>query len=185
MALDPLADWVSHKLPDSISANLISLSSLLVTVLGYAVVSLLGTDSLYPGPSKAAFLAEALLLFAYQLLDNLNQKQAIRRLENSLLTIYVDHLCDALSSSFIALAVAELLGFSHAGMWFSLLVFSLIPYYVQHLRMYYSGELELEAVNPVDEGNRRLTQVWSSYSCSAGSACSLGLQSSKRPPFFP
>lgn len=113
-------------------------------------MSLLGTPSLTPGPSRPAYLATALLLFSYQLIDNLNQKQAIRRLENSLLTIYVDHLCDALSSSFIALTMASLMGFEHTGMWFSLLAFSLIPYYVQHLKMYYSGELELEIVNPVD-----------------------------------
>lgn len=46
--------------------------------------------------------------------------------------------------------MASLMGFEHTGMWFSLLAFSLIPYYVQHLKMYYSGELELEIVNPVD-----------------------------------
>jgi hypothetical protein len=92
------------------------------------------------------------LLFLYQLLDNLNLKQALKQGGINLLTVYVDHLCDSLACSLITLSFSHLLGLSSVQGWFVLLGFSLVPYYIDHLRMYYSDRLEFEVVNPVDEG---------------------------------
>jgi len=96
-----------------------------------------------------------MLLFLYQLLDNLNLKQALKHGGINLLTVYVDHVCDSLACSFIAMSFAQLLGLTALQGWFVLLGFSLVPYYVEHLRMYYSDKLEFEVVNPVDEGTHR------------------------------
>jgi hypothetical protein len=85
-------------------------------------------------------------------MDNLNLKQAIKQGGISLLTVYVDHICDSLACSFIALTLSNLLGFSNVESWFIVLGFSLLPYYIDHLKMYYADKLEFEIVNPVDEG---------------------------------
>ena len=44
VVLDPLAEWTLRKLPDTISANQLSVASLAVVLFGYLVVLLLGTD---------------------------------------------------------------------------------------------------------------------------------------------
>lgn len=100
------------------------------------------------------------LLFLYQLLDNLNLKQALKQNGINLQTVYIDHICDSLSCSLIAMSMSHLLGLSVVQGWFVLLGFALVPYYVDHLAMYYSDKLEFEVVNPVDEGTWQDTQVW-------------------------
>lgn len=96
------------------------------------------------------------LLFCYQLLDNLNLKQALKHGGINLLTVYVDHVCDALACSFIVMGFSCLLDLSVVQCWFVLLGFALLPVYIEHLRMYYADKLEFEAVNPVDEGTMLL-----------------------------
>lgn len=64
------------------------------------------------GPSRLASTLLLVLLFLYQLLDNLNLKQALKHGGINLLTIYVDHVCDSLASSLIAMSFSHLLGLS-------------------------------------------------------------------------
>ena len=98
------------------------------------------------------FGLSALAIFFHQIMDIANKKQAYRLYQFSLVTFYVDYMYDSLSVSLIVYIVTRMIGFSYANVWLCIFFFGLLPFYITHLRMYYTGYLEFQLFSPALEG---------------------------------
>lgn len=108
-------------------------------------------------PNSGIFGIAALVLFTHQIMDMANKKQSYRLYNFSLGTFYTDHMYDSLSVNFIVYIISRLMGYEIPFVWIFIFIFGLLPFYLAHLRMYYTGYMEFQLFSPTTEGTNCLT----------------------------
>jgi phosphatidylglycerophosphate synthase len=93
----------------------------------------------------------AVMIFWYQILDNIDGRQARRTGSSSALGEFFDHACDSL---FVTLAFVPTLHAAGVGTWDAFLMYNIwgvIPFYLAHWEEYYAGILILgQFANPTE-----------------------------------
>lgn len=121
----------------------------------YVVSSLLSMpESCASGSSaRIAYGFSAFCLGMYQLLDNLDGRQARRTGSSSPLGHFFDHGCDALNVTFAGLTFALTAQFGWS-LWTTVLLLfvGMMPFFFATLEEYFSGALVLREINGPNEG---------------------------------
>jgi len=132
-------------LPLTMAANM-------VTVLGFAsmVLSYLATLSFCPTLEEQApswlYLFNAICLFFYQTMDAVDGKQARRTQTSSPLGELVDHGCDAITTTFLALTLGASVGIGGGwAAWFGMFM-ATFGFFAAQWEEYHTGILDLGIV---------------------------------------
>jgi len=92
---NPVANWLTSKLPDSIAPNTLTLLGFLHCVVALLVtIGVYGTNCIGTMDGWICYLY-AYLYFWYRMLDEMDGKQARRTGNSSPLGLLFDHGCDA------------------------------------------------------------------------------------------
>ncbi len=102
----PLAEAVVNYVPRTVAPNLITVIGTIIHIVGNLSLILQGWGSYLWAPSLLFF---GICVFVYYTIDNVDGKQARRTHSSSPLGMCMDHGCDVLGVSFIALGVAQLI----------------------------------------------------------------------------
>jgi ethanolaminephosphotransferase len=103
----PLAEKVVSYVPKTVAPNLITVIGTIIHIIGNMSLIVQGKgNNLWP----LSLLFFGFCVFAYYTLDNVDGKQARRTKSSSPLGMCMDHGCDVLGVSFIALGVGQLIG---------------------------------------------------------------------------
>ncbi|CAG9314002.1 unnamed protein product [Blepharisma stoltei] len=104
--LNPFWSWFAELLPRSIAPNLITLLGFICIILSYILMLPFGTTFEEPIPPIILFIS-AFMIFMYQTFDAIDGKQSRRINQSSPLGMLLDHGCDSLTTSFIALTLLQ------------------------------------------------------------------------------
>ncbi|GKY99390.1 hypothetical protein MPSEU_000893700 [Mayamaea pseudoterrestris] len=158
--LSPLAQCcVDHLIPRWMAPNLITLIGLLFMISSYVIMwyyaatLLLSEDEV--SPPRWVFLWNAICIFLYQTLDNIDGKQARRTGSSSPLGLLFDHGCDAVNSLFGStgwMVCMQLHLRRDAWHCFIALFGPYALFYVGTWEEYYTGQLIMPIVNGPNEG---------------------------------
>ena len=152
----PLADKMLLFTPPYLAPNTLTLAGFLINVLGTVTLCLQGPFNA-PAPTWA-LVFYGFCVFTYQMLDNLDGKQA-RKLKNSTpLGMIMDHGCDALGVVALSAGMARVICMDIPAFFMWSYVFVIISFYMSAWVQYHSkGVMILGRFNGVDEG---ITIIW-------------------------
>lgn len=102
----PLAEAIVQYIPKTIAPNTITVIGTIIHIIGNMSLILQGRGAEL---SPLSLLFFALCVFSYYTLDNIDGKQARRTHNSSPLGMCMDHGCDVLGVSFIALGVGQMI----------------------------------------------------------------------------
>jgi ethanolaminephosphotransferase len=157
--LSPLAQFcVDHLTPRWIAPNLITLIGLLFMISSYAIMWYYAATMLLlenVSPPRWIYLWNAICIFIYQTLDNIDGKQARRTGSSSPLGLLFDHGCDAVNSLFGSTGwmICMQLHLKRDALQCFIVLFG--PYalfYIGTWEEYYTGQLIMPIVNGPNEG---------------------------------
>lgn len=147
----PLAEKIVKLIPETIAPNLITLIGTVIHIIGN--LSLILQDENKPVyPYSLLFFG--ICVFVYYTIDNVDGKQARRTKSSTPLGMCMDHGCDVLGVSFIALGVARMAGITdHIILLFTAQIAVLGTFWLSVWAQYHSkGVLLLGKFNAVDDG---------------------------------
>lgn len=102
----PLAEFIVQYIPKTIAPNTITVFGTIIHIIGNLSLILQGKGAEL---SPLSLLFFAVCVFSYYTLDNIDGKQARRTHNSSPLGMCMDHGCDVLGVSFIALGVGQMI----------------------------------------------------------------------------
>uniref|UniRef100_A0A6T8K3P4 CDP-alcohol phosphatidyltransferase n=1 Tax=Hemiselmis andersenii TaxID=464988 RepID=A0A6T8K3P4_HEMAN len=147
--LKAFSTWLATKLPLNhnlkaafhwTAPNTLTFVGLLCMVIPSSVVMYTSHDLLSPSPALA-YLATAMGIFAYQILDELDGKQARRTNSSSPLGELFDHGCDAVSTFVTVGACLCVCQTGYTVGAFGAFISSLMAFQGAHIQTYYKGKL--------------------------------------------
>ena len=147
----PLADQMLRITPANIAPNTLTVAGFLINLIGTLVLCL-QVPFKQPAPAWSLVLY-ASCVFGYQMLDNLDGKQA-RKIQNSTpLGMIMDHGCDALGVVALGAGITRIICVDYAPLFLWSYVFMVISFYMSAWVLYHSnGIMILGRFNGVDEG---------------------------------
>lgn len=148
MCCEGFANAMLERCNAQIKVNTLSFCSFLPILL---------TSFLVERPSTFAYLITGISLMIHQVLDIANKKQAYRLQTFSFGTFYFDHMCDSFSSMLIVYIMGTLFCIKHNWLWLAIFAFSMLPFYIHHLTMYYTEYMCFPSFSPASEGTFHLT----------------------------
>ena len=104
-----------------------------------------------PIPSWACFFS-AFCYLIYQILDNIDGKQARRTNSSSALGLLVDHGTDSCTTFFITCGLGAILGLDSIKQYILLWIMIIVPFYLNNCEKYVTGEMSLPCINGINEG---------------------------------
>ena len=152
--LSPFLNKVVNYLPNTLAPNLITFLSLMCNVIAFIIsVNDGGFDFSHPLKRSTCFVI-GLTQFLYQLLDNIDGKQARRTGNSTPFGMLMDHGCDIFTNIFTAFNMSRLLLVGNDD-YFSYSVFFglLVGFYMMTYEDYKLGEMYFPPINGADEGN--------------------------------
>ena len=152
--MSPCLNKVVNYIPRNIAPNLITLISLCFNIFA-AVISYMdgGFDFSHKLNRITCFVIGTFQLI-YQLLDNLDGKQARRTGNSTPFGMLMDHGCDVFTNIFTAFNLSKLLLVGNDDFFsFSVFFGLLLGFYIMTLEEYKLGEMHFPAINGTDEGN--------------------------------
>ena len=152
--MSPCLNKLVNYIPTFIAPNLITLISLCFNILA-SIISYNdgGFDFSYKLRPITCFIIGIFQLI-YQLLDNIDGKQARRTGNSTPFGMLMDHGCDVFTNIFTAYNLSKLLLVGNDD-WFSFSVFLglLLGFYMMTYEEYKLGEMHFPKINGTDEGN--------------------------------
>ena len=152
--MSPCLNKVVNYLPTWLAPNLITVFSLCCNILA-AIISYLdgGFDFSFKLKRSTCFIIGVFQL-SYQLLDNIDGKQARRTGNSTPFGMLMDHGCDIFTNIFTAFNLSKLLLVGNDS-YFSYLVFFglILGFYMMTYEDYKIGEMYFPIINGTDEGN--------------------------------
>lgn len=149
----PVCDKLVLLFPEFVAPNVITLSGFILVLISFiSIHSYAGNDGKGDVPSHISFLG-GLAYLVYNILDNIDGKQARRTGNSSPLGMLFDHGCDSFVVALTTLSLTSVCKMGDSSLNY-LLIYSLasIPFYLAIWEQYQTGILELPAFNGVDEG---------------------------------
>ena len=152
--MSPCLNKVVNYLPTWLAPNLITLLSLCFNIFA-AIISFLdgGFDFSFKLKSSTCFII-GLFQLIYQLLDNIDGKQARRTGNSTPFGMLMDHGCDIFTNIFTAFNMSKLLIVGNEDFFsYSVFLGLLIGFYMMTYEDYKLGEMYFPPINGADEGN--------------------------------
>ena len=152
--MSPCLNKIVNYLPRNLAPNLITFFSLCCNILA-AVVSYLdgGFDFSYKLKRSTCFIIGTTQLL-YQLLDNIDGKQARRTGNSTPFGMLMDHGCDVFTNIFTAFNLSKLLLVGNDSFFsFSVFFGLVLGFYMMTYEEYRLDEMFFPPINGTDEGN--------------------------------
>ena len=152
--MSPFLNKVVNYLPTWLAPNLITFVSLCFNIFA-AIISYLdgGLDFSYKLKRRTCFVIGIFQLI-YQLLDNIDGKQARRTGNSTPFGMLMDHGCDVFTNIFTAFNLSKLLLLGNDDYFsFSIFFGLILGFYMMTYEEYKIGEMHFPSINGTDEGN--------------------------------
>jgi ethanolaminephosphotransferase len=152
--MSPCLNKVVNYLPTWLAPNLITLLSLCFNIFA-AIISFLdgGFDFSFKLKSSTCFII-GLFQLIYQLLDNIDGKQARRTGNSTPFGMLMDHGCDIFTNIFTCFNLSKLLLVGNDNIYsFSVFLGLILGFYMMTYEEYKLGEMHFPVINGTDEGN--------------------------------
>ena len=149
--MSPLCDFLVKFFPMWIAPNVITVAGFFVNLLYFLIT---GYYTGFKGgyvPSWACFFS-AFCYLLYQVLDNLDGKQARRTKSSSPLGLLVDHGTDACTTFFITCGLGAILALDNIYQYTLLWIMIIVPFYLNNWEEYITGVMSLPFINGINEG---------------------------------
>ena len=152
--MSPFLDKVVNYIPNTLAPNLITLFSLICNIIAFIIAVFDGGfDFSQPLKTRTCFVI-GLTQILYQLLDNIDGKQARRTGNSTPFGMLMDHGCDIFTNIFTAYNMSRLLLVGNDDFFsFSVFFGLLVGFYMMTYEDYKLGEMYFPPINGADEGN--------------------------------
>ena len=152
--MSPFLDKVVTFLPKTLAPNLITFFSLLCNIIAVLIsLSDGGFDFSHPLKSSTCYVI-GLTQLLYQLLDNIDGKQARRTGNSTPFGMVMDHGCDIFTNIFTAYNMSRLLLVGNDDFFsYSVFLGLMLGFYMMTYEDYKLGEMYFPPINGADEGN--------------------------------
>ena len=149
--ISPLCNYLVNFFPKWVAPNTITISGFFLNLFYFLVTAHYTKFKGGPVPSWACFFS-AFCYLIYQILDNIDGKQARRTNSSSPLGLLVDHGTDACTTFFITCGLGAILGLETINQYILLWIMIIIPFYLNTWEEYITGEMSLPCINGINEG---------------------------------
>ena len=149
--ISPLCNHLVKLFPKWMAPNVITVSGFFLNVAYFSVTSYYTKLKGGPIPSWACIYS-AFCYLIYQILDNIDGKQARRTNSSSALGLLVDHGTDSCSTFFITCGLGSILGLTEINQFILLWIMIIVPFYLNNWEQYITGKLSLPCINGINEG---------------------------------
>ena len=152
--MSPCLNKLVNYLPTWLAPNLITLISLLFNIFASTISYLDGGFSFSHKLNRVTCFVIGLFQLIYQLLDNIDGKQARRTGNSTPFGMLMDHGCDIFTNIFTSYNLSKLLAVGNDD-YFSFFVFFglILGFYMMTYEEYKLGEMHFPMINGTDEGN--------------------------------
>ena len=152
--LSPFLDKLVKFLPETLAPNLITFFSLMCNLIAFiASVFDGGFDFGQPLKRRTCYVI-GFTQIIYQLLDNIDGKQARRTGNSTPFGMLMDHGCDIFTNIFTAYNMSRLLLVGNEDIFsYSVFLGLLVGFYMMTYEDYKIGEMYFPPINGADEGN--------------------------------
>lgn len=151
----PLCAKTVNYLPMWLAPNIITVTAIVLVCITHGIVwHYMPNLTLEPGVDVPSwvFVVTAVVLFGYQFLDNLDGHQARRTGSSSPLGLLMDHGCDAFNCVVGGLSIASCTCQGPTWKSWSVLMTTVIVFFMNTWEEYYRGALILPIINGPNEG---------------------------------
>ena len=149
--ISPLCNHLVKLFPKRVAPNTITVAGFFLNVLYFTVTGYYTKLKGGPIPSWACFFS-AFCYLIYQILDNIDGKQARRTNSSSALGLLVDHGTDSCTTFFITCGLGAILGLDSIKQYILLWIMIIVPFYLNNWEQYVTGEMSLPCINGINEG---------------------------------
>lgn len=132
-------DWVVTLFPAWVAPNVITLMGFICICINYATMYYYSPNLREPAPAWV-YISFAVGIFIYQVLDNIDGKQARRTGSSSPLGELFDHGCDSLFVTISGITICNAIQTDIVQSWWFINI-GLFPFYLSHWEEYHSGIL--------------------------------------------
>ena len=149
--MSPLCDFLVQFFPKWLAPNVITVSGFFLNLLYFLIT---GYYTSFKGgfvPPWACFFS-AFCYLIYQVLDNIDGKQARRTKSSSPLGLLVDHGTDACTTFFITCGLGAILCLDTIYQYILLWIMIIVPFYLNNWEEYVTGIMSLPFINGINEG---------------------------------
>ena len=149
--MSPLCDYLVKFFPEWLAPNVITISGFFLNLLYFLIT---GYYTQFKGgfvPPWACFFS-AFCYLLYQILDNIDGKQARRTKSSSPLGLLVDHGTDACTTFFITCGLGAILCLNTTYQYILLWIMIIVPFYLNNWEEYITGIMSLPFINGINEG---------------------------------
>ena len=149
--ISPLCNHLVKLFPEWVAPNVITVSGFFLNVLYFSVTS-------YYSKFKGGYVPLWACIFSafcyliYQILDNIDGKQARRTNSSSALGLLVDHGTDSCTTFFITCGLGAIFGLNSMNQYILLWIMIIAPFYLNNWEQYVTGQLSLPCINGINEG---------------------------------
>ena len=144
--LNPFWEWFVKFLPLWLAPNLMTITGLIGVMAGYFFMASYDTTFTQHLPALHLLLA-AFGIFLYQILDATDGKQARRTNSSSPIGFLLDHGCDSLTTSYIAMMVGQCLCLGYSFALLVLLLSGLNIFYIATWEEYHTHTCRTHFMN--------------------------------------
>ena len=149
--MSPLCDYLVNYFPKWLAPNVITVSGFFLNLLYFLITGYYtGFKGGFVPPWACFFSAFCYLL--YQVLDNIDGKQARRTKSSSPLGLLVDHGTDACTTFFITCGLGAILALDTIYQYILLWIMIIVPFYLNNWEEYITGIMSLPLINGINEG---------------------------------
>ena len=149
--MSPLCDYIVKFFPMWLAPNVITVTGFFLNLLYFLITGFYtGFKGGYIPPWACFFSAFCYLL--YQVLDNIDGKQARRTKSSSPLGLLVDHGTDACTTFFITCGLGAILALDTIYQYILLWIMIIVPFYLNNWEEYVTGVMSLPPINGINEG---------------------------------
>ena len=149
--MSPLCNYLVNFFPEWLAPNVITVSGFFLNLIYFLIT---GYYTGFKGgevPSWACFFS-AFCYLLYQVLDNIDGKQARRTNSSSPLGLLVDHGTDACTTFFITCGLGAILALETIYQYILLWIMIIVPFYLNNWEEYITGVMSLPFINGINEG---------------------------------
>ena len=152
--MSPFLDKLVKFLPETLAPNLITFFSLMCNIIAFIVsVNDGGFDFSQPLKRRTCYVI-GFTQILYQILDNIDGKQARRTGNSTPFGMLMDHGCDIFTNIFTAYNMSRLLLVGNEDIFsYSVFLGLLVGFYMMTYEDYKIGEMYFPPINGADEGN--------------------------------
>lgn len=149
--MSPLCNNLVTIFPIWLAPNVITVSGFFLNLVYFIVENYYTKFKGGYIPPWACFFS-AICYLVYQILDNIDGKQARRTNSSSALGLLVDHGTDSCTTFFITCGLGAILGLTTIHQYILLWIMIIVPFYLNNWEQYVTGKMDLPFINGINEG---------------------------------